>query len=186
MKKYTQVLITVLLLSNGKAFAQLSSAKPRTWGIETELIQPFLPNVGIIRIQATYTLTSPTKKRGDLIIGAYIRTNVKHDIVEKINELLFITGYRQYLWKGLHAEAKSNIGYAWGTKNLIDGKDYNNFSWFWEANIGYKLDFGKNEKYNLYVLPQFGVLSSITADIGPRGGKSDTFPQGNLVLGVNF
>jgi hypothetical protein len=186
MKNHILILVAVLLLSNGKAFTQLRSATPRTWGIETELIQPFLPNVGIIRIQATHTLTSPEKKQGDLIIGAYIRTNVKHDIVEKINELLFITGYRQYLWKGLHIEAKSNIGYAWGTKNFIDGKDYNNFSWFWEANIGYKLDFSKKEKYNLYVLPQFGVLSSISADIGPRGGKSDTFPQGNLVLGVNF
>jgi hypothetical protein len=186
MKKYISILITMLLLLNSKAFAQLSSGTPRKWGIETELIQPFLPEVGIIRIQATHTLTSPDKKQGDLIIGAYIRTSVKHDVVEKINELLFVTGYRQYFWKGLHAEAKSNIGYAWGTKNLIDGKDYNNFSWFWEANIGYKFDFGKKDKYNLYVLPQFGVLSKISADIGPRGGKSDTFPQGNLVLGVNF
>jgi hypothetical protein len=186
MKNSIPILIIVLLLSHGKAFAQLSSDKPKKWGIETELVQPFLPNVGIIRIQATHTLTSSESKRGDLIIGAYIRTNVKHDIVEKINELLFVTGYRQYFWKGLHVEAKSNIGYAWGTKNLIDGKDYNNFSWFFEANIGYKFDFGKKEKYNLYILPQFGILSKISADIGPRGGKSDTFPQGNLVLGVNF
>lgn len=186
MKNSILILLIVFLLFNGKTFSQTSSPMSKKWGIETELIQPFLPEVGIIRIQATHTLTSPEKKRGDLIIGAYIRTNVKHDIVEKINELLFATGYRQYFWKGLHAEAKSNIGYAWGTKNLIDGKDYNNFSWFWEANIGYKLDFGKKENYNLYLLPQFGVISSISADIGPRGGKSDTFPQGNLVLGVNF
>lgn len=186
MNKFIQILIVLLFLFTGKAFSQSSSVMPKKWGIETELIQPFLPEVGIIRLQATRTITSPESKRGDLIIGAYIRTNVKHDIVEKINELLFVTGYRQYFWKGLHAEAKSNIGYAWGTKNLIDGKDYNNFSWFWEANIGYKFDFGKKEKYNLYVLPQFGVISSISADIGPRGGKSDTFPQGNLVLGVNF
>jgi hypothetical protein len=186
MKNSIPILIIVLLLSHGNLFSQSNSVNPKKWGIETELIQPFLPNVGIVRIQATHTLTSSESKRGDLLIGAYIRTNVKHDIVEKINELLFITGYRQYLWKGLHAEAKSNIGYAWGTKNLIDGKDYNNFSWFWEANIGYKFDFGKNEKLNLYILPQFGIISKISADIGPRGGKSDTFPQGNLVLGVNF
>jgi hypothetical protein len=168
MKNSIPILIIVLLLFHGKAFTQSDSVKPKKWGIETELIQPFLPNVGIIRIQATHTITSPESKRGDLIIGAYIRTNVKHDVVEKINELLFVTGYRQYFWKGLHAEAKSNIGYAWGTKNLIDGKDYNNFSWFWEANIGYKFDFGKKEKYNLYILPQFGVLSKISADIGPQ------------------
>jgi hypothetical protein len=116
----------------------------------------------------------------------YIRPNVKHDIVEKINAYLFVTGYRQYFWKGLHAEAKSNLGYAWGTKNGIDGKDYNNLSWFWEANAGYKFDFAKKENCKFYVIPQFGVLSSITANIGPRGGKPDTFLQGNLLVGINF
>lgn len=186
MKKSILILITTLFLTNGKALAQSSSENSKKWGIETELIQPLLPNVGIIRIQATRTITSSDSKRGDLLIGAYIRPNVKHDIVEKINEYLFILGYRQYLWKGLHIEAKSNAGYAWGTKNLIDGKDYNNFSWFWEANAGYKFDFAKKQNANLYLIAQFGVLSSVTADIGPRGGKSDTFPQGNLVLGVNF
>lgn len=178
----------LLALIFNQAKAQNSSDNaPKKWGIETELIQPFLPNVGIIRLQGTYTLTSPeSKMKGDLLLGAYIRPNVKHDIVEKINEYLLITGYRQYFWKGLHAEAKSNIGYAWGTKNLIDGKDYNKFSWFWEANAGYKFDFAKKQNSNLYAIAQFGILSSITADIGPRGGKSDTFIQGNLVVGINF
>jgi hypothetical protein len=187
MKKSIQGFFIILLLLSNKIFAQLTTDTPKKWGIETELIQPFLPNVGIIRLQATYTLTSPEKKmKGDFLLGAYIRPNVKHDIVETINEYLLITGYRQYFWKGLHAEAKSNIGYAWGTKNLIDGKDYNNFSWFWEANAGYKFDFVKKENANIYAIAQFGVLSKISADIGPRGGKSDTFPQGNLVVGINF
>jgi hypothetical protein len=158
----------------------------KKWGLETELIQPFLPNVGIVRIQATYALTSPEKQRGELLFGAYIRPNVKHDVVEKINEYLLMTGYRQYFWKGLHAEAKSNLGYAWGTKNLLDGKDYNKLSWFWEANTGYKFDFAKKQNTSWYAIAQFGILSKITADIGPRGGKSDTFIQGNLLVGINF
>jgi hypothetical protein len=188
MKQFISIIfITTLLLSNLEAFAQLQSATPRKWGIETELIQPFLPNVGIFRIKALKTITAEgSKMPGDLIVGAYIRPNVKHDIVEKIDEYLFILGYRQYLWKGLHVEATSNIGYAAGTKNKIDGKDYNNFSWFWEANVGYKINFAHKDNFNLYVIPQFGVISSISADIGPRGGKSDTFPQGNLVVGINF
>jgi hypothetical protein len=187
MKKSLRILVVLLLLSGSKVFAQLSSSIPKKWGIETELIQPFLPNVGIIRLQATYTLTSPeSKMKGDLLLGAYIRPNVKHDIVEKINEYLLVVGYRQYFWKGLHAEAKSNLGYAWGTKNLIDGKDYNNPSLFWEANAGYKFDFAKKQNTNLYAIAQFGILSSISANIGPRGGKSDTFIQGNLLVGINF
>jgi hypothetical protein len=182
MKKIIQILIGAILLLASKTFAQSNSGYQSKWGIETELIQPFLPEVGIYRIQVTRKI----KATGDLIIGAYIRPNVKHDIVEKINEYLFVLGYRQYFWKGLHIETKSNIGYAWGTKNKIDGKDYNNFSWFWEANAGYKFDFAKNLHSNLYVIPQFGILSSISADIGPRGGKSDTFIQGSLLFGINF
>lgn len=160
---------------------------PARWGIETELVQPFIPNVGIYRLQATYTFTAPARaNRGDLLIGAYIRPNVKHDITEKINEYMFVVGYRQHLWRGLHVEGKSNIGYAWGTKNLLDGKDYNNLSWFWEANAGYRFSLAGKGRTGLYVLPQIGVLSSISADIGPRGGKSDTFLQGNLMVGFQF
>ena len=186
MKKSIQILVAALVLFSNAAFAQITLDAPKKWGIETELIQPFLPNVGIVRIVATCRLTAAEKKQGDFLIGAYIRPNVKHDVVEKINEYMLILGYRQYFWKGLHAEVKSNSGYAWGTRNLIDGKDYNNFSWFWEANVGYKLDFAKKAKSNLYAIAQFGILSKITADIGPRGGKSDTFPQGNLLVGINF
>ena len=186
MEKFFKIFLAAFLLLNSKAFAQVGLTSSKNWGIETELIQPFLPNVGIVRIQTTFRLTTPEKKQGDLLIGAYIRPNVKHDIVEKINEYLLILGYRQYFWKGLHAEAKSNLGYAWGTKNLIDGKDYNKLSWFWEANAGYKFNFANKPKSNLYAIAQFGILSKISANIGPRGGKSDTFIQGNLLVGINF
>lgn len=166
------------------AFAQTASPK---WGLETELIQPFIPNVGIFRLQATRTVTDPDRpNRGDLLIGAYIRPNVKHDIVETINEYMLIVGYRQYVWRGLHLEAKTNVGFANGTKNRIDGKNYANLSWFWEANAGYRFSLTGRGRAGLYVIPQVGVLSSISADIGPRGGKSDTFPQGNLLVGFQF
>lgn len=156
--------------------------KSDKWGLEVELFQPFYPTVHIFRVQATRRLTDPARLRGDLMMGGYIRPNVKHDVVEKINEYLFMVGYRQYVWKGLHVEGKSNLGYAWGTKNLIDGKDYNNLSWFWEANVGYKFNFARR----FYCAPQFGILSKITADIGPRGGKPDTFLHGNILLGYQF
>ena len=187
-------IITFLLLVSN-AFAQNDStslgSSSKKWGIETELIQPFLPDVGIIRIQATRTLTSPSKKmKGDLLFGAYLRPNVKHDVVEKINEYMLILGYRQYFWKGLHLEAKANVGYAWGTKNLFDGKDYETSTIFWETNLGYKIDFLKKSKSNLYALAQFGVIGNAkgenTVNIGPRNGKPDIFPQGNLIIGINF
>ena len=176
----------MLMILGINAYSQ-ESQTPKKWGIETDVVQPFIPETGIIRFQVTRTVTSSeSKQKGDLLIGAYIRPNVKHDVVEKINEYMVMVGYRHYFWKGLNAEAKSNAGYAWGTKNLVDGKDHNNFSWFWEANVGYKFGFLKRQKLNLYVMPQFGIISKVMADIGPRNGKPDTFIQGNLLVGVNF
>lgn len=187
MKNSFKLLSALLLLGGSSAFSQTSTNVPKKWGLETELIQPFLPEVGIIRIQATRTMTSLSKKmKGDLLFGGYIRPNVKHDVVEKINEYMLMVGYRQYLWKGLHLEVKSNMGYAWGTKNLIDGKDYETATWFYEPNIGYKFEFARKQKSNLYALAQFGVIGNIVGDIGPRGGKTDIFPQGNLFIGINF
>jgi hypothetical protein len=180
------IVVCCVVFVSFHANAQLDANSKPKWGLETELVQPFIPEVGIIRLQGTYTLKASEKMKSDLMFGAYIRPNVKHDVVEKINEYMLMLGYRQFFWKGLHAEAKSNMGFAWGTRNLIDGKDYNNPTWFWEANAGYKLDFAKKQNSNLYVLVQGGVISKILADIGPRGGKTDTFPQATLMVGINF
>jgi hypothetical protein len=191
MKRKIFVIIVTILIINSKSFSQLNSNNSKKWGIETELIQPFLPNVGIIRFTATRTITSrQSKMKGDLLFGMYLRPNVKHDVVEKINEYMAIVGYRQYFWKGLHLEARANIGYAWGTKNLFDGKDYETSTIFWESNLGYKFQLTNKANSSLYVIPQFGVLGNAkgnnTVNIGPRNGKADTFIQGGLVIGINF
>lgn len=191
MTKSIQILSVLLLLISSQAFSQTSTDTSKKWGIETELIQPFLPNVGIIRFTATRTISSVNSKmKGDLLLGMYIRPNVKHDVVEKINEYMLVLGYRQYFWKGLHLEGKANVGYAWGTKNLIDGKDYETSTIFLESNLGYKFNISNKTKSSLYLIPQFGVISNAkgknTVNIGPRGGKSDTFIQGSLIFGVNF
>jgi hypothetical protein len=181
MKHLTLALIFFTVF--GSHAQSVTPQKRSKWGLEVETFQPFYPTVHILRIQTTYTLTDESSKlRGDLILGGYLRPNVKHDVVEKINEYLLATGYRQYLWRGFHLEGKSNLGYAWGTKNLIDGKDYNNLSWFWEANTGYTFRLGNR----FYCAAQFGILSKIMADIGPRGGKPDTFLHGNLLLGIRL
>jgi hypothetical protein len=174
------------LLQPVSAQNQSGTATSKHWGIETELVQPFIPTIHIARVQASKTLYATPKHQGDLLIGAWIRPNVKHDVVEKINEYMVMLGYRQFLWKGLHIELKSNMGYAWGTRNLIDGKDYETPTWFWESNLGYKFDFAKRETHNYYLILNAGGLGNIVADIGPRGGKPDNFLQAGLVLGINF
>jgi hypothetical protein len=191
MKKSAKIFAFLFMLLSSQGFSQSNSDAPKKWGLETELVQPFLPTVNIVRLQATRTLTAAdSKMKGDLLLGAYIRPNVTHDVVEKINEYMVILGYRQYFWKGLHLEAKANVGYAWGTKNLIDGKDYETSTIFWESNIGYKFNVTNKAKTSIYLMPQFGVIGNAkgenTVNIGPRGGKPDTFIQGSLIVGINF
>lgn len=167
-----------------------TASRPSTpqWGIETELIAPLLPEVGIITIKASRIVSRRDRadRRGDLLLGAYIRPNVTHDIVEKINEYLLTVGYRQYIYKGLHVEGQVDGGYAWGLKNKIDGKDYNNISILGELNAGYQLNMPSPRSWNFYILPQAGVLQGLSTNIGPRGGKSDTFIQGKLIVGIRF
>ncbi len=123
---------------------------------------------------------------GNLLLGIYARPNVSHDIVETIEEYLLTFGYRQYFYKRLHAEAQIDAGYAWGTKNKIDGRDYNNFALLSEVNMSYTINVSKKKSNNFYVLPQVGFLSGLSTDIGPRGGKSDNFFQGKLTVGIQF
>jgi hypothetical protein len=173
--------------------ASASSAQP--WGIEIDLIQPFVPEVHIIRPKLTWTTWgTPEGLRGDLVLGLYIRPNVAHDILERINEYMLTAGYRQYLWRGLHVETLLNGGVAWGT-NQFDGLDYTTASLFLDVNVGYRFSFFSpggffytgDETVGFYVAVQGGVLLSLgVADIGPRDGKPDNFPQGMLLVGASF
>lgn len=191
MKKTKLILSILFLIISQLTDAQAQEFLPKKWGIEAELAQPFIPTVNIWRIQATRTLTDPARKmQGDLILGAYIRPNVEHDVVEKINEYMVAIGYRNYFWKGLHLEAKANLGYAWGTRNLIDGKDYETMTFFYETNLGYRLRLPETKKSRFYLIPQLGVIGNgrgkNTVNIGPRGGKTDVFFQGGILAGINF
>jgi len=189
-KSITLMMFSLLVLANN-AYSQSNLEKAKVWGVEADLIQPFLPEIGIIKLNVLRRVTSQEiKMKGDILVGMYLRSNVKHDVVEKINEYMLTVGYRQYFWKELHLESKVNVGYAWGTRNLIDGKNYETTTLFWESNLGYKIDLMSNKKSRLYLLPQFGYLANAQSpkrdNIGPRGGKPDAFIQGHLMLGINF
>lgn len=180
-------------VSLGYAFdlgARLAARPDETaaaWGLETELVQPFVPGVHIGRLRATRTLWGqPAGARGELLAGVYLRPDVDHDIVDTIDEYLLALGYRQYFFRGLHADLALEAGWAWGHRNLIDGKDYSNPVLLVDANLGYRVDLLRRSPggVGLYVAPQLGVLAGLITDIGPRGGKDDVFLQGKLVLGV--
>jgi len=52
--------------------AQLSfgqDEKVYKWGVEAELVQPFIPTVEIFNLQVTRNLFSSTTQRGELVLG---------------------------------------------------------------------------------------------------------------------
>lgn len=166
--------------------AQQNSTSPR-WGIEIETVAPFIPTVHIGTAKVTRSVFEKSNDiHGDLLLGIYVRPNVEHDVVERIDEYLFTLGYRQYFWRGIHVEGQTDIGYAWGTTNLVDGKDYNNFAMLIESHAGYTFRLFASRPQGLYVIPQIGVIHGLFTNIGPRGGKTDTFFSGKLLVGFAF
>jgi len=162
-------------------------AKNSPWGIEADLLVPFVPTAHIITIRGTRTLFGDAdSQKGDLVLGVYIRPNVKHEIVEEIDEYLLTAGYRHFFWNGAHLEGQVDAGYAWGTKNKIDGKDHNNFAMLVEGHAGYKFLFTPEAESSIYFNPQVGVIHGLITDIGPRGGRSDTFLSAKINLGYAF
>lgn len=163
-------------------------------GVELDAVQPFVPQVGIIKPKLTYALWgTATGLRGDLVVGLYLRPDVPHDVVKVINEYMLVAGYRQYFWRGLHAEVLLDTGLAWGT-NRLDGQLYRTPTLFLDASLGYRFGFFEpgglvpgDGPVGFFVAPQVGVLGSLgISSIGPRDGKPDWFLQGNLLLGVSL
>lgn len=186
-------MIVLLALGIGRASAAPASA--HVWSVETETIQPFVPTVGILHVRATRQVWGEAGgPHGNVVVGAYIRPHIEHDVVEHIDEYMATIGLRYFAWRGLHAEALVDAGVAWG-KNKFDGMDYRTPTLFGELNLGYQFAFfspgglaGEPRRVGLFVTPQVGLLSSLGVgnDIGPRDGKPDYFLQAALLVGASF
>jgi len=187
--------LVLVLLALGFGAASAEPARAHLWSIETEAIQPFIPTVGILHVRVTRQVWGASDgPHGDLVVGAYIRPHVAHDVVEYIDEYMATVGLRFFAWRGLHAEALVDAGAAWGT-NKLDGMDYRTPTLFGELNLGYRFAFfrpgglaGAPRSVGWFLTPQVGLLSSLGVgnDIGPRDGKPDWFLQAALLMGASF
>lgn len=204
---YFSILLAFISATN------MISAKEVKWTIETELVQPFLPTIGIGRIQLNRTLWGDWKnEHGELVLGTFMRPGIKHDVVEQITEYAGSIGYRHYFNSNWNIEAKYYLGYVWARNNLQNRRDYEPVFYFAdnlplqlaalqeirkdykgtvqfaEALIGYRFLLSESEDRSIFMLPQFGVLHGLhNSDIiGPRNGKEETFIVGNLIVGMSF
>jgi hypothetical protein len=184
-------IIALLLIAiiSFQSSAQEIATKSKKWSFEVDLVQPFIPEVEIITAKITRNIFGETDgKHGEIMLGTFIRPNVKHDVVETINEYMVSIGYRHYFTKNLNFEAQYYAGNVNAKKNKVDGKDYSGFVHFAEVNAGYKLNIFKLKGSTIYLNPQFGYLQGLNKEliIGPRNGKEDAFIQGKLQLGISF
>jgi hypothetical protein len=106
---------------------------------------------------------------------------------------LLTVGYRQYFWRGLHAEAFIAGGLVAGT-NRLDGRRYSSAGFALSATVGYRFGFfepggffDQGSDIGFFFTPQFGLLQVLTPDsLGPRGAVPSTYLQGALLVGLSF
>jgi hypothetical protein len=154
MKK-TVLLFVIACLFATSVFAQ-SNEKESKFGLETDLLWPFI-------VQATGThftikLWQKGNLRGDVYAGVNIDFPRDRETEGRFADYSLATGYRQYCWKGLHAEFSQTTGMGVLENHVTTGKTYNSFDWLITGYVGYKFEFAKKK---LYVLPQFGVAGVV-------------------------
>lgn len=160
------------------------------YGVETDILWPFFP--GLTRTQLTVTLWQNGDMRGDLLAGVNVLFPNDRDTEGRFADYSVVTGYRQYLWKGLHVEYSQTTGLGVLQNHVTTGKTYRSFDWAATGYVGYKFEF-VNDKF--YIIPQFGVErvlyksnpwpifedNTLTKEVGEQA-----FPLGSLRFGFNF
>lgn len=183
MKKLslTITLLAITLLTH----AQVPNA--RKFGIENNMVWPFVPGVEIYTAKLTTTIFQSDKMRGELLTGILFRPGTKNDPnAEVFKEIGLGLGYRHYFTEGFHLEFMLFPSYAQEINNTIDGQDYKSLAMTTELYTGYKFNLFHREKYNLYLLPQVGVGYNVFSRLGPESEANAPFPVISLQLGVNF
>ena len=154
MKKSLLILGIVSLLANS-AIAQLER-KESKFGIETDILWPFLTQA--TRTHFTVKLWQKGHLRGDIYVGLNIDFPRDRETEGRFADYSLASGYRQYFWKGLHAEFSQTTGLGVLRNHVTTGKTYNSFDWLITGYVGYKFEFARKK---LYVLPQFGMAGVI-------------------------
>lgn len=142
-------------------FAQTENVAVKKWGAEVNLLWPIFPG-NIYKGQLTYETWRTNELAGDAYVGFHIRPfEFREDEGDFANYALTF-GYRQFFWKGLHAEVYQAFGPGYNRNNVIDGKNYT--SWDYEIGLlaGYRWEFLKKEKreklkVSPYLSSQHGV-----------------------------
>jgi hypothetical protein len=192
MKNTTWILIALVGISL-TANAQSEPTPAKRWGAEFNILWPIFPG-NIYKGQVTYETWRKAELAGDAYVGFHIRPfEFREDEGDFANYALTF-GYRQFFWKGLHAEIYQAIGPGFNRNNAITGQDYD--SWDYEVGLllGYRLELFPKEKrdqmrFSPYISTQQGFYY-LAAQSNPHPIQNSTgetpFYVGTLNLGVRF
>ncbi|MFN5169366.1 MAG: hypothetical protein ACK5DD_07060 [Cyclobacteriaceae bacterium] len=149
------IIYFIALLSFIQVSAQQNAPSPNA--VEADVLWPFVSKT--IRVHYTRTLWTNESMRGDLILGLNADLPRDRDTEGNFADYSIVTGYRQYLWKGLHLEFNQTTGLGVLKDHVTTGETYNSFDWLMSGYVGYQCNLGKVKKW--YILPQFGIAGVV-------------------------
>ncbi len=145
------LLVAIFATTFTSSYAETDPSRS-TCAIETDVLWPFFP--GLTRTQMSITLWQDGDMRGDLLVGFNVHFPDDRETEGRFADYSVVTGYRQYVWKGLHVEFSQTTGLGVLQNHVTTGKTYNSFDWAATGYIGYRFDIAGDR---FYIIPQFGV-----------------------------
>jgi hypothetical protein len=154
-------------------------------GVETSALWPLFPG-NLFQLRGA--LPVAFGGRGQLLLGAQAHAPHARPEEGRFSSLAAHVGWRGYLWKGLHAEALTNIGLGRLRGSVVDGKNYDSLDVEFMGLAGWRLEVGP-----LYVLVQPLGIAAVVYRSNPWAiqgeGRRTTEPPiyvGNITLGFQL
>ncbi|MFP4331071.1 MAG: autotransporter outer membrane beta-barrel domain-containing protein [Spirochaetaceae bacterium] len=173
------LLIGLMVLSTTALFGD--------WGVEFNVVWPFVPGVRIYTAKVTHTLWEADEASGEITFGVLIRPGTRdNEAADLFREYGINLGYRQYFLDKAQVELALYPSYAIEVGNSVDGLDYRGFALTGELYGGYRFDLTNDLDFNWYLMPQAGVGYTVISDLGPAEEAESPFPVLNLQVGGRF
>ena len=162
-------------------------ASTKRYGIETNLVWPFVPGINIWQLKSATVIHQGRQQSGEFILGALYRRTLQDENAAVHREIGGILGYRHFFYKGLHAEFNTHLTAAAALQNKIDQRDYRSFAFTTELYAGYRFEMARPRRVSFYLTPQVGLGRNLYAALGPESETgSGIFPIASLLAGIRF
>jgi hypothetical protein len=173
--------------------AELASS--RFASAELNVVWPFVPGVGIYQARGGVKLWRDSSLQGDLLLAVHVRPPTTRETEGDFSEYGGGVAYRQYFWRGLHAEVALYPSYARLDDSVVDGRTYESFALTTEIYAGYRFllsELGVKDAASWVAEPlatlQGGIgIPTLSSNPWPTTEEeAPLFPVATLLLGVAF